>query len=490
MKTFLIFFITLLSMQSFAVTYTKSSGAYTSAAGWTPSYPGTTIDPGDVVIINGNITLNDDIKVEGTLTINASASLSGNKEIEEVKAGGVLNVNGTLDIKKIDKIKGTANFNGTVEVDDKMKIEDNGVVNIGSSGTFTGDEIEVKDDGSLTINGILTLTDKLKIKDDGEVDFNNGSSGTINDIELEDDGELEIKAGADLTVPNDLKVKDDGKLTIAGTVTVEDDIEFEDDAVVNITGVLNLCDDDGTEDDNKFDVDNDVVLTGVGIFCMCNSNDDNDYDNNSNSQGSITYNQNCNGPLPIELTKFEGKLKDNNAVEVIWETQSEINNEKFQLQYSVDGKGWNVIDEIQGAGTSNRKHKYSYQHDISEIRNNLIYYRLKNFDYDGKSNNSEIISVELSKTELPSEKTKLSLIALYPNPNLQSDKLILNVNNTQLVQGIEFYSLDGRKEEVKWTISDAESIELNHENISAGLYKVLILGDKVQLQTSLMIINY
>ena len=302
--------------------------------------------------------------------------------------------------------------------------------------------------------------------------------------------ELEIKAGADLTVPNDLKVKDDGKLTIAGTVTVEDDIEFEDDAVVNITGVLNLCDDDGTEDDNKFDVDNDVVLTGVGIFCMCNSNDDNDYDNNSNSQGSITYNQNCNGPLPIELTKFEGKLKDNNAVEVIWETQSEINNEKFQLQYSVDGKGWNVIDEIQGAGTSNRKHKYSYQHDISEIRNNLIYYRLKNFDYDGKSNNSEIISVELSKTELPSEKTKLSLIALYPNPNLQSDKLILNVNNTQLVQGIEFYSLDGRKEEVKWTISDAESIELNHENISAGLYKVLILGDKVQLQTSLMIINY
>ena len=105
MKTFLIFFITLLSMQSFAVTYTKSSGAYTSAAGWTPSYPGTTIDPGDVVIINGNITLNDDIKVEGTLTINASASLSGNKEIEEVKV--VAKRKTMFGYTKIKSVEGT-----------------------------------------------------------------------------------------------------------------------------------------------------------------------------------------------------------------------------------------------------------------------------------------------------------------------------------------------------------------------------------------------
>jgi hypothetical protein len=124
-----------------------------------------------------------------------------------------------------------------------MKVEDNGVLTITSSGSFNGRKIEVKDDGVVNINGTLTLSDLLKVKDDAVVDFNNGSTATIKDIEVEGDAELDIKAGSDVSVTNDLKVKADGILTVAATISVEDDSEFETDAVINITGVLNLFND-------------------------------------------------------------------------------------------------------------------------------------------------------------------------------------------------------------------------------------------------------
>lgn len=480
-------FTILVSSSLFGVTYTKSSaGNYTSAAGWTPSYPGTTIGSGDVVIINAAVTLNDDIKVEGTLTINAGASLTGNKEIEEIKSGGVLTVNGTLDIKKIDKIKGTANFNGTVEVDDDMKIEDFGNLTISSTGSFDAKKIEVKDNGILTVSGSLTISNELKMKDDAKVDFNNGSNSTIKDIEVEDDAELDAKAGSDLTVTNDLKVKDDAKLTVAGTITVYDDIELKDDSAVNITGVLNLCDALGNVDKNEFKVEQDVVFSGNGTFCMCSSNDDNDYDNESNNKGSITFNQNCNGPLPIELIDFNAAPISDNKVEIHWTTASEINNALFVLEFSLDGKHWEILSEIEGAGTSNEKINYSIFHETSNMHGSEVFYRLKNIDFDGKYDYSWIINLNLpNNTEVNSN--QLSFVSVFPNPVEKNHSFHLKTNNNNQIQSIQLYSINGQSIEINWIPVNDEIIEIIPENLHSGLYKLIVTDKHSQLSTTIQI---
>lgn len=82
---FLTILLIALYFEAMAVTYTKSSaGNYSSAAGWSPSYPGTTIGSSDLVIIDAAVTLDVDIEVEGTFTVNSGASLSGTKEIKEI----------------------------------------------------------------------------------------------------------------------------------------------------------------------------------------------------------------------------------------------------------------------------------------------------------------------------------------------------------------------------------------------------------------------
>tara|TARA_B100000508_G_scaffold141003_1_gene144970 strand:- start:3943 stop:5442 length:1500 start_codon:yes stop_codon:yes gene_type:complete len=481
-----------------ATNYTLSgSGNYTSGT-WSPSYPGTTIGSSDQITITGTITLDDDIEIEGTLIINSGASLTGSKEIKEVKSGGTLTNNGTISIKKIDKIKGTAVLNGSTTVTDDLKVEDNGNLTIGSGSSFSGKKIEIKDDGVLTINGELTLSDELKIKDDGQVTANSGAVTSVKEVKVEDDGILtnsgtftatenvEVKddasltnaLGADFTVRNDLKVKDDANFSNVGTFNVEDDIEFEDDAVISITGVLNLCDDDGTEGDNDFDVDSDVTLSGSGTLCMCNANNDNNYNNGSTSQGSITYNTNCNGPLPIEIGIFEAS-RIGSYIHLYWTTLSEINNARFEIERSYNGEYFEYIGSIKGAGNSNELIEYGFK-DFQPNENIDLYYRLKNIDFDGKKDFSDIVHI-------PARKHSIDIggrFKVYPTLTSREQPLTFELEGDDL-QRLQIVTLSGQ---VVWEYENPEQnqIVLPH-SISTGLHFIIAIGKSSKYSQKIMV---
>lgn len=94
-------------------------------------------------------------------------------------------------------------------------------------------------------------------------------------------------------------------------------------------------------------------------------------------------------PLPIELISFNTRKYDN-ANMLMWEVASEMNNDYFTLEKSSDGINWLVIETIQGAGTSQEQKKYNtLDFNILPIIN---YYRLKQTDFDGRFEYSEIIS--------------------------------------------------------------------------------------------------
>jgi hypothetical protein len=122
-----------------------------------------------------------------------------------------------------------------------------------------------------------------------------------------------------------------------------------------------------------------------------------------------TYTSPCNGtydpamtltfstPLPIELVGFYVIQLDNKNI-VTWTTFSEINNDFFTIERSVGGQYWDVIDFIEGAGTSSVIIDYRY-YDYNPL-NGVSYYRLKQTDYDGQYKYSDIVSTNRKVKEV------------------------------------------------------------------------------------------
>jgi hypothetical protein len=95
--------------------------------------------------------------------------------------------------------------------------------------------------------------------------------------------------------------------------------------------------------------------------------------------------------LPIELLYFSGVVYETGN-KLYWSTASEDNNDYFNIEKTRDGKIWNSISNIKGAGNSSTQLYYSFVDE--DVENIINYYRLKQTDYDGKFKYSDIISID------------------------------------------------------------------------------------------------
>jgi hypothetical protein len=95
--------------------------------------------------------------------------------------------------------------------------------------------------------------------------------------------------------------------------------------------------------------------------------------------------------LPIELLYFEAKANERYN-HLTWSTASEDNNDYFNIEKTQDGVIFYNIATINGAGNSISQLFYEY--DDYELSNDIVYYRLKQTDYDGKYKYHNLISVD------------------------------------------------------------------------------------------------
>ncbi|MDZ7623558.1 MAG: T9SS type A sorting domain-containing protein [Ignavibacteriaceae bacterium] len=111
--------------------------------------------------------------------------------------------------------------------------------------------------------------------------------------------------------------------------------------------------------------------------------------------------------IPVELVSFTAS---SNGKEVIlnWSTASELNNQLFEVQRSFEGSDFASIGFVNGKGTTTERQNYSYRDKI--LANGIYSYRLKQIDYLGRSEFSDIIEIDLKQFN-----TYL-LEQNYPNP--------------------------------------------------------------------------
>ncbi|MFK8009715.1 MAG: T9SS type A sorting domain-containing protein [Saprospiraceae bacterium] len=166
------------------------------------------------------------------------------------------------------------------------------------------------------------------------------------------------------------------------------------------------------------------------------------------------------GSLPIELTKFTALPIDNRVVELNWQTASEINNDYFSIQRSMDGNNWEEIEKVDGLGDSNVNQYYSMTD--KEPYTGISYYRLKQIDLDGKYAYSPIQVVTIKMD---------AIVRVFPNP---SKGQITIEGEKNEIQTLAIYDETGKEVSSSIGIIDKtdRSCSIDISQLTPGIYFV------------------
>ena len=178
--------------------------------------------------------------------------------------------------------------------------------------------------------------------------------------------------------------------------------------------------------------------------------------NNQNSPStfySVSSQQNATNPLPVDLISFIAIPTTNHTAQLNWMTASEINNSHFEIERSYDGRDFEMIDQVSGNGNSQHQIDYSYTDASVSKLENTVFYRLKQVDFDGTSECSDIRVVRFDRIG-----ERKHLVA-YPNPFL--DEVTLMVSLPQ----VEDYSLE---------ITDLKGAKVHQSNhtFTSGVHRL------------------
>src|SRR6185436_12114479 len=117
---------------------------------------------------------------------------------------------------------------------------------------------------------------------------------------------------------------------------------------------------------------------------------------------------NAVSPLPVTLTEFTGRPKEN-VIELNWVTQSEKENNYFTLERSTNGETFSELKRISGAGNSTVTNNYSFTDEYPV--DGISYYRIKGTDLNSTESLLKTISVNyFFSTE------ESNSLTFYPNP--------------------------------------------------------------------------
>ncbi len=171
--------------------------------------------------------------------------------------------------------------------------------------------------------------------------------------------------------------------------------------------------------------------------------------------------------IPVELISFTANQVDKKVV-LNWRTATETNNSHFEVERKFKNQEWEKLDIVAGAGTITEFRNYYYEDDFGSLPyNGTVLYRLKQVDYNGEFEYSDLIAVDVEF--IPSE---ISISQNYPNPfnPVTTIKYWLNVEANVRIK--IYNSLGQEIELITDEIQSAGtySVNWNAEDQASGVY--------------------
>lgn len=215
-----------------------------------------------------------------------------------------------------------------------------------------------------------------------------------NNLQLNVYGELIINGNFVANNSASLIITSTGNTTINGNASFGNNGDISLNGALTVTGTLSggsNCDIYGNGD---------LVVGGLSGFVVA---------------GTVNV-----GYLPVELLSFNCNYS-NNQTNIKWTTATETNNDFFTIERSTDGINFVAVADIKGAGNSNRIINYDYtDKEVTTNQNDkIVYYRLKQIDFDSKTSYSNIKAVHINNQSIQTQ--------VFPNPATPST-LYLSIN--------------------------------------------------------------
>ncbi len=421
MKALLTLLVSVFFVSVQAATFTSTSaGTYGTSIGLpTPGYWG---DASDIVYIDHAVTYTGDLTFGGssgyTLVIRNGGSLT--------VTGKFTSNNGTITIEEGGSLTatnglGANNNSGTFTINGEMNITGGGIS-------------QVANRWIIGVNGVLNITGDLT-NDNSKMDMTVYGDVNVTGNATFHSGSYEIASGATFEAKGTTATVGNANLTNNGVVTFP-----------NVTSVTTWS--------GSFDCDG----SGSGVVSFGQSVDCSSVCTGSSGSGTAGCFNNGTAPLPIVLKYFAAE-QSGDAVVFNWETTQEIDNDYFTIEYSYDAVNFEaLVDQIAGTGNSNNPIAYE-EYYLGEFDQELVYFRLKQTDFDGTTSYSKIISFSARRAE--------NEVMAYPNP--ASNSLFINIPESEVTYTVSLVNLAGDYSSETFYISGGLN-EINTEDIPNGVY--------------------
>ncbi len=187
-------------------------------------------------------------------------------------------------------------------------------------------------------------------------------------------------------------------------------------------------------------------------------------------------------PLPITLLRFNAQEFNNTKVQLEWETSSELNNDYFTIERTLNGDIWEEVVRMDGAGNSTSIKRY--QTFDCEPNRGVSYYRLKQTDFDGVSEYFDPVVVHLKNQE--------KRFSIHPNPSKESFYIRIGRTNSVTnhisikikdLQGRTVYSNTLEDLELKEEVLD---LRIDHD-FDPGLYLISLNTNEIGTSEKLIV---
>ncbi|MDB4326251.1 T9SS type A sorting domain-containing protein [bacterium] len=178
--------------------------------------------------------------------------------------------------------------------------------------------------------------------------------------------------------------------------------------------------------------------------------------------------------LPIKLISFGVGTDDLNQVIIEWSTASQINNDYFTIQKSLNTLEWEDVKEIPGAGNSNTQ--IDYRSIDTDPYIGLSYYRLKQTDYDG------VFETFNPKSVLVKDDMTIGL-NIKPNPAISQIELDLvhpNPNYHPYNHDVRIYNTNGEEVYKMYFMGNLNDFIIDVSKFKSGYYLVKSKSDEVK----------
>lgn len=409
--------------------YTSSAnGAWTTGSNWSGgSSPSLTNQGWGTINVNHNLSVTGDYNLPGG-SINIAAGktldLTGNLTLGFGGGGNTINVSGTL------------NITGNVKLYANLKILPGG---------------KVVANGNVTVVSSKYLTVGTNVAPPPYADLvvkQNLNSETSGDMVVERNGRVAVygnlinsgsTGGTVFTVNNGGEVYIHGNINLTGN---------GGDKIVN----------NNSTSPYGLYVNGTTTNAGGGSITTANKGDKSTMENTNPDFFNWVVAQ-SESPLPVELLFFKA-AGGSASIQLSWATASELNFDYFSIERSLDGIYFNEIDRVEGHGTTNERHNYTYEdtHPLSR----KLYYRLKSVDFDGFEEYFTIASVDFKSSKS---------MTVYPNPVVDGNMTIQFNFTGDEAAVIVITDLAGR-EKMRSQLSSIESEISLSVSYDPGIYLV------------------